>query len=1300
MIFALYPNIGSAQNDSDAELNRLWNQAEFWEKAGNTAKTIEYKEKLVELYRKHYVAELPLILRNIANTYGSLSEPYWNKSEKYFKEALLLISKREISDNNLTLYYNCLFDLIGWNFERKEYINLLKNVETYSKFIIDNSGVNHEEDIENIKKAKYNTISLLNDSCLKLNNDREYEKAFLIMDSYVQEFVELLSKNSVDENISNLCIFTVWQYAVLLEHLDGQIEKSLALYELHNRYIRNNLDFYLRTGLSIDYLWVMERYLANKYYDLGYRQKDIEISEQIVKDARIYNDSLLLSDKLIDLGVSYERDHTLEGRKNAQPFFEESLNILTELNNHQNVESRILQVLELLLGEYVLCGQYNKVIETCSLYKDILNKEYISTEESLLMEILRWKSSALNYLNFSPIGSREEAQTINKKILDYKRKSYGEQSVQYLAQLRLSSLAYQYSDTLELDDIFSAGYRLWENIQGKEEMKDYTSFLGTYINYLYHRNNKEAASVLSKKMELLFSLGKADFHTIVAYYYNCSVNAYNNCDYDLAHKYNEQALLECEKHRINSEIEERIAMILCHKANIAFCMGMFDVAKDCSYTAYNILEQYDNDNLLKSDILYSLSLLMDNFGETGKATDLSIEAFNIAYKCEGVFMPLDKVSSTIQRFDSKTQISLIDTLHIENFLNDPLVVDLFVIKAAAYISLRDFTSAEHCLLDAERYLDVFKGSEFFEIKEHYNMLKSQILYNKGVLAFWRGKYNDAISYFTDYRNVAVLDGPLPWLNTSYSIIKDSCNFNKETQISLNYIRKEVSERFIYLGDHERELYMTNKLFSAISEIESYADIYPESTYAREAAFNAVLLEKGLALSASSEIQNIMHNSSIETEYLISLKKQLGIAADQESRSSIQLKISLEEQKIQSSIGPLISNQINNLLVDVNDVKKHLDSQSAVVEFIKILTVNDSVPIYGALILTKDFVAPVYVKIGSENQLENLKTNGAYIYSQDNQIAYNIIWKPILQHLKGKKFIYFSPTGMLHLLNIELIAQNHHSGVDFVRLSSARELCNDGNQIAKGNNVILFGGLCYDCESKDSLYTTTPVYFESARDSVTRSGISFLPGSLDEINNISKIATLNSTNSIVYSGEEGSEYNYKLLSDKDIHILHLSTHGFSLGNSTIAGYGDPMRKCGLLMSGAQKAWDGFPIQNMEDGILLGEEIANVQLHKNELIVLSACESALGVTTSEGVWGLQRSFKKAGGKAILMSLWKVNDYSTKMLMMEFYKNYLTGVSKRESLKRAQRYVKEFQKEDGDKPFLHPIYWAAWVILDAIN
>jgi CHAT domain-containing protein len=220
------------------------------------------------------------------------------------------------------------------------------------------------------------------------------------------------------------------------------------------------------------------------------------------------------------------------------------------------------------------------------------------------------------------------------------------------------------------------------------------------------------------------------------------------------------------------------------------------------------------------------------------------------------------------------------------------------------------------------------------------------------------------------------------------------------------------------------------------------------------------------------------------------------------------------------------------------------------------------------------------------------------------------------------------------------------------------------------------------------------------DSITRSGISFLPGSLDEIKNISNIAATKSLESTVYSGKEGSEYNYKLLSGKNIPIMHISTHGFSLGHNTIQEYNDPMRRCGLLMSGSLEAWNGNPRPNMEDGILLGEEIANVRLRNNELVVLSACESALGVTTSEGVWGLQRSFKKAGGKTILMSLWKVSDLATTLLMNTFYENLFSGCSKHESLRNAQHYVKEFEDDNGNKPFESPYYWAAWILLDALN
>lgn len=223
---------------------------------------------------------------------------------------------------------------------------------------------------------------------------------------------------------------------------------------------------------------------------------------------------------------------------------------------------------------------------------------------------------------------------------------------------------------------------------------------------------------------------------------------------------------------------------------------------------------------------------------------------------------------------------------------------------------------------------------------------------------------------------------------------------------------------------------------------------------------------------------------------------------------------------------------------------------------------------------------------------------------------------------------------------------------------------------------------------------------SLNSSTTRGDISFLPGSLGEINCISKIATTNKKKSTVYSGEKGSELNYKNLSGKETSILHISTHGFSLGHETISEFGDPMRRCGLLLSSSLQAWNGNPRQNAEDGILLGEEIANVSLQQNDLVVLSACETALGVTTTEGVWGLQRAFKKAGAGSIIMSLWKVDDVSTRLFMTEFYKNYLSGRSKQESFKMAQKHVRNYTDENGVELFRDPAYWAAFIMLDGLN
>lgn len=131
-----------------------------------------------------------------------------------------------------------------------------------------------------------------------------------------------------------------------------------------------------------------------------------------------------------------------------------------------------------------------------------------------------------------------------------------------------------------------------------------------------------------------------------------------------------------------------------------------------------------------------------------------------------------------------------------------------------------------------------------------------------------------------------------------------------------------------------------------------------------------------------------------------------------------------------------------------------------------------------------------------------------------------------------------------------------------------------------------------------------------------------------------------------------------------------------------------------MAGAGKSLDGKMTQG-DDGILTAKEIARLDLSKVDLIVLSACETGLGDISGEGVFGLQRGLKKAGVKSLLMSLWKVDDEATQILMSEFYKNIISGKTKVEAFKEAQVYLRSTQ---GGK-FNNAKYWAAFILLDAL-
>jgi CHAT domain-containing protein/tetratricopeptide (TPR) repeat protein len=180
------------------------------------------------------------------------------------------------------------------------------------------------------------------------------------------------------------------------------------------------------------------------------------------------------------------------------------------------------------------------------------------------------------------------------------------------------------------------------------------------------------------------------------------------------------------------------------------------------------------------------------------------------------------------------------------------------------------------------------------------------------------------------------------------------------------------------------------------------------------------------------------------------------------------------------------------------------------------------------------------------------------------------------------------------------------------------------------------------------------------------------------------------------------------------ILHLATHGFFLadqqhepdkqldliaiseqstermGRFTGRGVENPLLRSGLVLAGVN-TWltQGTVPTEAEDGILTAEDVSGLNLLATELVVLSACETGLGeVHTGEGVFGLRRAFVIAGAKTLVMSLWKVSDLSTAILMERFYVNLLQRkLGRDESLRDAQFYTRDLSVGEIREDWLRP-------------
>jgi CHAT domain-containing protein/tetratricopeptide (TPR) repeat protein len=114
----------------------------------------------------------------------------------------------------------------------------------------------------------------------------------------------------------------------------------------------------------------------------------------------------------------------------------------------------------------------------------------------------------------------------------------------------------------------------------------------------------------------------------------------------------------------------------------------------------------------------------------------------------------------------------------------------------------------------------------------------------------------------------------------------------------------------------------------------------------------------------------------------------------------------------------------------------------------------------------------------------------------------------------------------------------------------------------------------------------------------------------------------------------------------------------------------------------------------------KDVESWTLNQVDLVVLSACETGLGGKFGNGeeILGLGYQFQNRGAKAVISSLWRVNDGGTQALMDAFYGGLKTGqLTKAAALQQAQRALinPSTQTAVGGN-FTHPYYWAPFILI----
>ncbi len=745
---------------------------------------------------------------------------------------------------------------------------------------------------------------------------------------------------------------------------------------------------------------------------------------------------------------------------------------------------------------------------------------------------------------------------------------------------------------------------------------------------------------------------------------------------------------------------------------------------------------YGKNNPAYADALSGISLFYQTTGNLTEAEQYLLPAIEIYKQRYGEIHPsyvtaIENLSSIYQR-SGRQNLAL--PLLQKALTSDSILYGTEHPKYAAtlhnlaslYLNKEDFEKAEQLYLKSLLIDEKVFGEE--------TPAYASTQYNLAVLYQQTAHIKKADSLFSKVltlRKEILGESHPDYVFTLYGwgLLKQTQN---ENELAYQYLQKAVDSYLFLFKEYFPSMSESEKaaFYAKVNPVfEAYKDFALENIDQipglKAELFNLQLNTKAMLLNASTKMRSKIINSG--NKVLINEFNEWQSLKE----SAIQFySYTLEELEAQNIDLGAIEAEINTLEKELSiksdlfnagfsadsinwqSVRANLASNTAVVEIIRVKKSlkNDSV-IYAGLIVTDQSTEPEVVILQAGRQIEK-KFFNAYQnlikYKLPDKISYENLWEWVDVGIpEGLDKLYISPDGIYNKININTLYSEEKGEYllekENIRIiTSARDLIkyNLPNDLLPTENglpdLVLLGAPDF------SMQKSVNITFNSANIGLMHmfeGEIPPLPGTKVEIEAISALTTKKNWRVKQFTGINATEMVIDSLNSPT--ILHIATHGFFKAfdeDESLKGVdlenrknSNPLLRSGLLLAGASIGLSGeLPYENsLEDGLLTAYETMSLNLDNTELVILSACETGLGeVKNGEGVYGLQRAFQIAGAKNIIMSLWTVNDYTTQLLMTEFYKNWTEGKGKFEAFRLAQMKIKE--------DFPEPYYWAAFTII----